>query len=262
MEAAKRILEELARRPELRDWMDRQGTPRPEDPSQPESRTEPDEPADENRPSEAPDPVHEAEAKAHPGASAQHDEEGGADDDASGGFAGALRALVRSASEAASREAGEHNAALRDWGLRPADLRTVPLEERLEMARMLRTRRMRDLADLLGRMRNHCRASERRKVKANRDEVYDIENSGDIARVLPAERARAFGSKHPNVRRDFFRRLSQRAVPSYSLRTEEPVARGPVIAMIDSSSVDERLPDGVGLRRSARPRTRRIGQGR
>ncbi|MDP9479892.1 MAG: hypothetical protein M3R38_30225, partial [Actinomycetota bacterium] len=227
IDAAKAILRELFRRPALRDWMDR--------------RPGPDDPREDPRPG--------ADAPAPPGEPDDHTPDGDGEDsppdspaphtdvpeDAPAGFAADLRALVRAASRAGSGEAGAHAAALRAWGLKPADLRTVPLGERLEIARKLRTKRMRDLADLLGRMRNHRRASERRKVKANRDEIHAIQTSGDLSRALPSEVAGAFGSKSPHRKRDFYRRLSERAVLSYSLRTDENVGRGPVIAMIDSS---------------------------
>lgn len=237
IEAAKAILRELQRRPALRDWMDRQEEPDEarENPKPPIDEREPEQEADHPAPGDAEGDAGE-EPRVEPA-----DEEAppspytDVPDDAPAGFAADLRALVRAASRAGHGEAGAHSATLRDWGLKPADLRTVPLGERIEIARKLRTKRMRDLADLLGRMRNHRRASERRKVKANRDEIHGIHTSGDVARALPSEIAGAFGSQNPHRRRDFYRRLSERSVLSYSLRTDEPVGRGPVIAMIDSS---------------------------
>lgn len=252
IEAARSILRELFRRPALADWMKRQAEPRPEDPTPPAPEPEPEgqpprDPApapnttDPDGPEGAADAPGGAPGDGAPGEhSPQQDPSsaqaaGGGADDVPEGFAGDLRALVRAASRAGAGEAGAHAAALRDWGLKPADLRTVPLGERLELARKLRTKRMRYLADLLGRTRNHRRASERRKVKANRDEIHGIQTSGDLSRALPSEVAGAFGSKNPHRKRDFYRRLSERSVLSYSLRTDEPVGRGPVIAMIDSS---------------------------
>ena len=223
--AARRILKELARRPALREWMEIQAQPRPEDPASPSGEAAA---ADESIEPPASPPGTGDEPSAEPAAK-------GSQAEVPGGFAGDLRALVRAASWAGSCEAAAHVATLRDWGLRPADLRTVPIEERLEIASTLRTRRMRDLADLLGRLRNHRRASERRKVKANRDEIHAVETSGDISRVLPSEIAGAFGSTNPHRKRDFYRRLSERSLLSYSLRTEEPAGHGPVIALIDSS---------------------------
>ncbi len=223
VEAGRRILEELLRRPALGDWMDRQAERRPDDPPAPSPPPGGDSPSEEETPREPPTDPSDPNAP------------GGVPEDVPDGFAGDLRAVVRAASRAGSDEAAHHARALRDWGLKPADLRTVPIDERLEIARKLKTRRMRDLADLLGRMRNHRRAAERRKVKANRDQIHGIGTSGDITRVLPSEIAGAFGTKNPLRKLDFYRRLSERSVPSYSLRTDEPVGRGPLIAMIDSS---------------------------
>ena len=220
IEAGKKILEDLRRNPDLREWMENQtsstdssptGSPSPGDARQ-------DSPTD-------------AGSHSDPGASQPPDSHS----DLPANFAAKMRGLVRGGMDVASAEASEHTSALRSWGLEPRDLRTVGLGERLNLARKLRTRRMRDLADLLGKMRNQRRATERRKVRASRDEVYDVETSGDLARTLPSERAAAFGSGNPNRKRDFYRRLSEKSVLSYSLRTEEPVGRGPVIAMIDSS---------------------------
>lgn len=205
LEAGKKILDESRRRPDLRGWMDRQA-----------------------RVGEAPDhePLNEVPA-------ARPEKPFG--DAADPAPAGDLRASVRAASKAASVEADAHAAALSGWGLEPKNLLVVPLGERLELARKLRTRRMRDLADLLGRMRNARRAAERRKVRANRDEVHSVQTGGELHRALPSEIAGAFGSKNPRRRRDFFRRLSERAVLSYSLRADESVGRGPVIVLIDAS---------------------------
>lgn len=224
IEAGNRILLEFMRRPALGDWMGRQAEPRQGDPAPPDPGSDQAAPSQEDE-----DPREPPPDPSGPGSPSS------VTPDVPGGFAADLRALVRAASRAASGEAGAHARALRDWGLRPADLRTVPIEERLEIARKMRTKRMQDLADLLGRMRNHRRAAERRKVKANRDQIHGIETSGDIARALPSEIASAFGTKNPLRKMDFYRRLSERSVPSYSLRTDEPVGRGPVIAMIDSS---------------------------
>lgn len=237
IEAAKAILRELWRRPALRDWMDRWAEPRCEGPQASDAESEPEDRATDGAAGEAGEageasedaPVEDTAEKAPP---FPHTD---VPDDAPAGFAGDLRALIRAASRAGAGEAGAHAKTLRDWGLKPADLRTVPLGARLEIARNLRTKRMRDLADLLGRMRNRRRASERRKVKANRDEIHAIRTSGDVARALPSEVAGAFGSNNPHRKRDFYRRLSEQSVLSYSLRTDEPVGRGPVVAMIDAS---------------------------
>ena len=203
-EAAKRLLDELRRRPYLAEWMRRQAEPAPQGHTPPESSPAPGETAD---PTPDGDPAPAAD----------------------------LGTAARAVADAASTEADRHAAALASWGLKPADLSRAPLGERLDLARALRTKRLKDLADLLGRMKNQRTSQRRKKVRANRDEIHAVGTSGEISRVLPAELACAFGTRDPRREMDFFRRLSERSVPSYSLRTEEPVGRGPVVALIDCS---------------------------
>ncbi len=205
-EAAKSILEELARNPDLADWMDRQASLR----EATESGGAPDAgDGDEG------DGTTEAVQDPPPAAP--------------------MGKTASQAAGAATREAERHAQAFASWGLKPADLSRVPLGERLELARALRTKRTRDLADLLGRMKNLRTSARKRKVRSNRDEIHSITTSGDLSRVLPQELARAFGAGDTNRTLDFYRGLSERSVPSYSLRTEEPEGRGPVVALVDSS---------------------------
>lgn len=211
-EAAKRILEELDRRPELADWMREQAaTPAPPQASPktpPEARTE-----GAPVPAEPPEPPELQSPMPHR----------------------QMGALVAAASEGAAGEAEAHRLELASWGLEPADLAKVPLRERLELARKLRTERMRRLADLLGRMRSQRSATRREKARATQDEIHSVTTSRDISRVLPSELAGAFGAGQPERTQDFFRRLSEGSVPSYSMRTKKPVGAGPVVALVDTS---------------------------
>ena len=209
-EAAKSILDQLSKDRDLADWMRRQAEPH-EPPPSPTRGTPPADP------------------------SVGGDAEGGGTAPADPPPAASLGRTSSQAAAAASSEADRHERALASWGLKPADLSRAPLGERLELARALRTKRTKDLADLLGRMKNLRTSARRRKVRASRDEIHGITTSGDLSRVLPSELARAFGSGDPNRSLDFYRGLSERSVPSYSLRTQEPVGRGPVVALVDSS---------------------------
>ena len=214
-EAAKKLLEELDHNPDLADWMDRQAPPRGAADSGGAPAT----------PQATREGAHAGDGQTDPPQDLPHDPPPAAP-------------LGRAASRAAGAAAGEadrHARALACWGLGPADLSRAPLGERLELARALRTKRTKDLADLLGRMKNLRMSARKRKVRASRDEIHSITTSGDLSRVLPQELARAFGTGDQSRTLDFYRGLSERSVPSYSLRTEEPQGRGPVIALIDSS---------------------------
>ena len=213
IEAGRRILEELRGRPELRDWIHRPPEEDSEEDSEGNSRktphdesdgTEPDPDAPARRPRHDPPPKD-------------------------------FTAVVRAAAEAGAREAADLSAAVASWGLAPSGLKRVPLGERIEFAKKLRTVRFRELVRMLGRMRNAKSAADRRKRPSSHDERHGITLSGDLTRTLPSERVSAFALGDEYRELDFYRRLSERAVPSHAFRTEEETGRGPIVAMIDAS---------------------------
>ena len=163
----------------------------------------------------------------------------------------ALRKAARAVADAALAEAEDLADALDSWGLEPADLKTVPLAERLELAARLRGPDLRRMADLVGSMRNLQRASAREKVAAKRDELHSVASGrpDDPARVLPSELS-ALASKKSRFRRlDFLRRFVEGRVLHYELRRrDEKKARGPIVALIDSCLTGETKvlgPDGT-----------------
>lgn len=143
-----------------------------------------------------------------------------------------VRMAVRAASEKAQEESNEAMAALGGWGLGPGDTAQVPMDQRLRLVERLRTPRLRQLSDLVGRFRNLARAKQKEKVQKERDEVHNITIGNDLARVLPAELAML---KHPLMRRDFYRRFTEGQLLQYALRTKERKGRGPLISLIDTS---------------------------
>ncbi len=210
LEAGKKALEELKERPDLREWMRRAAAPDsadPDDPNQPENE-----------------------------AAASAGEDPRAPENACPPPARAMRRMVREAVSAGRREAEEVRGALAGWGLGPGDMREVPLGERLELARRLRTPKMRRLADLVGRMKKLAGATGREKVRPSRDEVHSVTLGADIERVLPAELASGMASAHPLRKLDFTRRLLEGSLFCYELEGTDRLARGPVIAAIDCSS--------------------------
>lgn len=149
-----------------------------------------------------------------------------------------LRRAAKAAAEAGVEEAEEVADALGLWGLQPADLKRLPLGERLALARRLSAPGgARRVADLLGRMRNLARATAREKVRSRRDEVHSVTLSAPEhpARILPSELA-SLASPNRLRRLDFLRRLVEGRVLHYDLNRDEKKGRGPLVALIDSSS--------------------------
>ncbi len=208
--AGERLLEEIKNRPSLGDFFD-------EAARQPEAEPDADDEAptpEEGEPDDAPD----ERPPELPGRDA--------------------RRAVRAAAGAGKDEADRIAGALSRWGLEPADLKRVPLGERLEILRALSAPEMRRLIELVGRMRNLARKEARDKVRERRDELHSIELSGDLARLLPTELA-ALASPEPERRLEAEARLIEGRSLSWELKTREKEKKGPVVAMIDSCLTGE-----------------------
>lgn len=146
-----------------------------------------------------------------------------------------LTETVEAGVNAGAEEARDFIEALAGWGLEPRDLRRAPLGERVDLARKLRTRRVKDLARMLGRLKDERARVEAQMRRSDAGEPAGTALSGDPRRALPAERISAFGSGNPDREMDFYRKLSEGTMPSRATRRPEPQGHGSVIAMIDAS---------------------------
>jgi len=106
--------------------------------------------------------------------------------------------------------------------------------ERLELGRHLaRSRKLGELARLVGRMKQDARALRRKTLDRGITEAYDIERGADLGRIIPSE---LVAMHHPVMVRDFRRRLLEGEVLQYRLREDEQKGKGPMVVCIDVSS--------------------------
>lgn len=146
--------------------------------------------------------------------------------------ASALRAAVHAAAEAGADKAVDFQVACAGWGLEPTDLRQVDPAERFDIAERLLTPHLRELAALVGRIRNLARGQRRTRVKHGQDEVHRIGVGDDLAHLLPAELG---ALTHPLRKLDFYRRFGERSLLQYELRSKERVGYGPMVLLLDCS---------------------------
>lgn len=149
------------------------------------------------------------------------------------GAARDVRRAVREAVRAGQESAEEVQSAMIGWGLDPAEINRMPIKDQLRLADLLtKDRQMRQIADMVGRMRNLARARQRQKKKRQRDEIHNITIGKEIPHLLPQELA---ALRHPLRRADFYRRFTEGRLLQYDLKSRERAARGPIVAMIDIS---------------------------
>ena len=149
------------------------------------------------------------------------------------GAATEVRQAMRAAAKAGKQKVEDMESTLHGWGLGTGDLKTVPMEDRLQLVnRITGDRRMKQVSELVGRLRNLARAKQKDKVKKDRDEIHSIKTGNDLEHVLPQELA---SLRHPVLKLDFYRKYTEKALLQYDLKIKEPKGRGPIVCCIDIS---------------------------
>lgn len=109
------------------------------------------------------------------------------------------------------------------------------------LANQLKTNpNMKRFVELVGRFRRIAANKAKQKVRHGVDEITDIVQGDDLARLLPTETARLM---HPLRKMAFFRDLFERSLLQYSLTGVEPKGKGPMIVCLDKSGSMSGLPD-------------------
>lgn len=110
-----------------------------------------------------------------------------------------------------------------------------------QLANQLQTNpNMKRFVELVGRFRRIAATKAKQKVRHGVDEITDIVQGDDLARLLPTETARLM---NPLRKLAFFRDLFERSLLQYSLTGVEPKGKGPMIVCLDKSGSMNGLPD-------------------
>lgn len=105
-----------------------------------------------------------------------------------------------------------------------------------------RSRRLKEIAALCGRMQRIALRVQRSKVKHPPDEVTNITVGNDLAHLLPSELALL---TDPELEDLFFLRFAERGLLQYDLEGSEEQGQGPIIMAIDSSGSMTDALDGI-----------------
>lgn len=109
------------------------------------------------------------------------------------------------------------------------------------LARRLRDdEQLKKLAILAGRFRRIAATKRRTKVRRGAEEVVDVEQGGDVARLLPVELARI---AHPRLRLSALRDVLEQNALQYRLEGTDTLGKGPIVVCLDKSSSMAGPPD-------------------
>ncbi len=147
--------------------------------------------------------------------------------------AAARRARLRAGAQQAAGAAADDQALMAAWNITPERLRGMSFDERTALAQQLRSGRLGEFADLIGRFRLMAAGKSARRSVHGQDEVVGVTLGDDLSRLLPAELA-AVGV--PALRAVFAARFAEQQLMMYETTGEQPEGRGAIIALIDCSS--------------------------
>jgi uncharacterized protein with von Willebrand factor type A (vWA) domain len=144
------------------------------------------------------------------------------------------RAALPAAAAGLSRQLAEAGQESATWGTGLGGSGRTSPGRQIELGRRLATNpKLKKLAALVGRMRQHMLALRKRSFERTSEEIYEVRLGSDLERLLPPE---LLALRHPLLRRDFTRRLLEGRLMSYALRGAEERGRGPMIVCLDGSS--------------------------
>lgn len=144
-----------------------------------------------------------------------------------------MRAELQSALESALDKTEGLSDMLDFFGTEPGALQRMNGQERMELAaRILRSKKLQELASKIGRFVRLALGEQANKIVHAFDEVHDVRLSGDVARALPSE---FLNLADDDLEGLFLERLANSKLLTYEMRGREKVAQGAIIAMIDSS---------------------------
>ena len=149
------------------------------------------------------------------------------------GSQASLRAAGRKAAKAGNQEAQDIEAAVRTFGTDPGTLSRMPADARMQLAqRIARSKKLRDLANLAGRLKRFAWGQQASKISHGVDEIHDIQMGNDINRVLPSDLALLASEETEML---FYSKYIEKRLMQYELRGTEKVAKGAIICLIDNS---------------------------
>jgi len=99
-------------------------------------------------------------------------------------------------------------------------------------ARLKNDERLRRIALLAGRFKRIAAAKRRQRLKHGADEISDIGQGADLARLLPSEMVRLL---RPRLRLAFLRAFTERQCLQYELTGSAVLGKGPLVVCLDKS---------------------------
>lgn len=118
------------------------------------------------------------------------------------------------------------------WGTSPGELQRLPAGERMKLAKKLNTPRLKQIADLFGRIHNLSLSVAAEEVDDLHDDIVDLEFGSDLGRVAASE---FLLLADPTTELQFLSRFVEHELLQYAIQGTDDTGRGGIIMCIDGS---------------------------
>jgi uncharacterized protein with von Willebrand factor type A (vWA) domain len=143
-----------------------------------------------------------------------------------------VRQAARKIAQSAKEEVEEVSQLLEAWGDEAGELRRGdPAKAREYAERIRNSRKLRELAKLVGRLKRLALNKAKSKAEA-RAQVVDVTHGRDLKNLLPSERRQL---AHPLFQKDFLRRWANSQLLIFKNKDREKMGRGPIVVCEDGS---------------------------
>lgn len=143
-----------------------------------------------------------------------------------------IRATARHAAQSAAEQLDDERGRAAAWGVEDTELHRMSADERMRLGDRLKSGKLAEFADLIGRFRQLARAQRSRRVEHARGEYVGVTLGDDLGSLIPSELANL---AVPALRAEFAARYAESRLMVYDQRGEDRDAQGAIIALVDCS---------------------------
>ena len=135
--------------------------------------------------------------------------------------------------DSTSQEVKEVSDLCEAWGLGTGDACHVAFQNKKDaIERIRRSSKLNKLTDLVGRFKESAITEQKKKAKHGAVEIKSVTVGDKIQDTLPSDRMNLV---HESTKKDFYRRMTEKQLLTYSKEAHKQKNKGPIIVCVDTS---------------------------
>ena len=135
--------------------------------------------------------------------------------------------------DATSKEVSEVSQLCEAWGLGTGENCHVAFQNKKDAVEHIRrSTKLKKLTDLVGRFKESAITEQKKKAKHGAVEIKSVTVGDKIQDTLPSDRMNLC---HDSTRKDFYRRMTEHSLLTYSKESNKQKNKGPIIVCVDTS---------------------------